>query len=357
MTKSTTHFSNSQELAIVETAVKTPPVVSAQKSLIVTHNTNVALTLTNTATTLNVAAWKEACDFKLDVYPTPRLNKGYLDDGVVTVSSTEYPSGLIVTAGYTTAVVGGLLIQTITFAAGGHGAVQKIVTMPHKQGTIMVTVNFTDVYAVAHTISQYIKSTGNPFILDLAPLKIDRSIALSVVVYFYGTAYTGSLADNLYVSANKIYGMMFAPVKLQFSCYNSLDTDSFSQPRVPSTSFSTIKSYIKKYAMFIADHCKPFGIDVDSWINFLAQGADYAIGMGWIAATSYNGLTEVRDLSLALVGTYSKILQGDFSDPSIPSHFVNQIEAMLAENVDISKILVLAAIWAIADDIVLEVSN
>lgn len=356
MTKSDVYFGRAQEIEIVESLTKTPPVMSAQKTDTIVHNTNVSLVLSNTSKILDVSQWVEAPDFLLKVYPLSRGNKAYLDNGGVT--QTEYLSGKRVTAGYTTGVIDSTLTTTVVFAASGYNCVEKVVLFPHKQGLYYVDLGFVDIGGVSHALTQYIKPDARPFVINLARYKVDRTISMSLTICFHSTTSTKGLEANAVVGSNIISGFMFDPVDCQICCFNSLDTDPITINRATSNSFDTLVSYIKRYSAFISQHPIPFSVPLDLWIDVLARGIDYAIAQGWATLSQYNNLSEIRDVSLRLVGMYSKIIAGDFSDPSIPTHFGKQIENMLqSDGTLLSNVLLYAAIWALCDDIVLEVSN
>lgn len=356
MTKSDVYFGAEQEVEFNESYTKTPPTISAIKTDSIIHNTNVTLELTNTSKTLDVSAWLEAPDFLLKVHPLPRGNKAYLENG--TVLQTEYASGKRVTTSYTTGVVGSELKTTVTFAANAFGAVQKFVVYPHRQGTFYIQIGFTDVGSVAHTIIIYMKPSSKPSVIDLARYKIDRSIAMTITVVFHDSASTHGLEDNVYIGSNIIYGFMTDPVEIQICCYNSLDTDAITVEKPKSVNYSTLLSYFTRYQSFLTQHPSPFSIPMINWLETLAIGADYAISQGWTTVAKFNNLDECRNYSLRLVGLYSKVISGDFTDPTIPDHFVRQIEAMLQSNgTTLNDVLLFAAIWALCDDITLEISN
>lgn len=356
MTKSTTYFGKRKTIKFAETLETVAPTIKAYNRITLVHNTNVSVNLIDTETTLDVTNWKECADFHLTVYPNARNNKAYIDDGVVTLSGTRYPSGLNVIAGYTTALVSGYQQTVITMTGGTYGSVEKMYAPPHQTNVYQVYVGFTDLYGVAHAIQQFIVPGRAGFYIDLKQMKLDRSIDLVVKVTFWNTTDTHGLEDNATILGANVYCYVFSPVVLQFGCYNSIDEIDFTQPFPYNAYYSSVHSYISKYKMFLVEHAGTFNQPVENWIDILTQGAAFAVDMGWMAVTEFDDLLEVRDYSFALVGLLSKCLAGNFDDVSIPSHFGDRMADLINSGNGAEGIALLAAIWALSDDLFLEVS-
>lgn len=357
MTKSDTYIGTAQEIINAENLAKTVPEIKAKFSMPTKHNGGATTsTLTTTEKTLDVSHWTEGADFLMAVYTIPRSRKAYSDDGVVTVSATHYNSGKVTIAGYTTAVTNGKLEIVITFSAGKFAGLEKITAYPHPHGTYYISIVFTDLAGVIHYVIQYVKPTDKNLVIDLKAFSIDRASALTITMCPWNTEDTKGPENNVTLVSPYFFVQLYQPIMLQFGSFNSLDVDSPAQGLSTTGSYTLVRSYIERFQAFINDHPKPYGIPISVWIDTLAKGAAYAIDKGWVDATKYNNMSEVLGFSKSLVGAYSKILTGEYeTDVSVPSHFSSLIEGFL-ESPNFLELLLVAAIWAICDDIALEVS-
>lgn len=354
MTKSDEYFGAGRKVLPAESLEIAVPEISAITQLNITHNTNVAVLLINTVKTANMSAWKEPCDFTLNLYCSPRNLKGYLDN---TLTCTSYPTGMFTVAGYTTGVVAPCtLSKKITLVAGKFGGVKRLLFEANRF-KYKVMMQFTDVYGVVQYPIFFMDNRMQ--YIDLRTYRIDRSIALTmtVVVMDVTAAGTGQLEIGQVSTPNIFYYGAADPIKIMFDMYNSIDEMSLTNPPVIDESIADqVYKYLLNYQNFLSVDCKVYEIPVEFWLKTLAKAASFAIGQGWKVSTEYNNLEECKMLSLSLSGCMSKISSGLFSaDITIPEHFVAAIENALAStSSNYGEILLAAALWAVADDVQIE---
>lgn len=357
MTRTDLYFGPEEEIRLAEHFSKTRPTIICRHAVALVHNTNVAVDIATNYSTLDVSNWQEGADFKLKIFPTPKLTKRFLDDSVVTVSCTEYPTGQSVVSGHTTAIVSAVMRTTVSLSAGAYLGVEKVFFFPNTQGTYRITIAFTDVYGISQTIAKTIRPDRPGYLFDTRVFRLDRSVACTITIYSADSTASDGTQENIQVTTSAYFQKINEPILLQFGSWNSLDESTFIEDFSSNSSnnYSVLNANMRRYTQFLAPHCATFEIPVERWVEMLVKAASYACDKGWISTSKFNNLREVRDFSLSLVALYSKLIAGNFNDVSIPSHFEALFEALL-ENGDAKGLLLGAAIWALADDLYLELS-
>lgn len=355
MTKSDTYFGPETEPEFRENLSAEVPEIKAHYTQYAVHNTNVSVTLTNTQTTVDVSTWVEPSDCVIKVYPVPRYGKRYYDDGVVTVSSTKWASGKITFAGYTTAIVSLTEGATLSFTASKFKAVKKLKFLPNPRYQYTAQVQFTDKAGVSHSLQVGCRPTDTPQIVDFAIFEIDRDAAMTVVLYWCATAATDGTEYNSVLASPSVSLKTLSPILIQVDMYNSIDKqDLLTKPYVSTSEQQAAEEVLRPFETFMSADAQVMSYPVQRWLSLLANAIAFSVKKGWTSYSDWDDLSEVRNLSKTLVGAFSAIMAGNLEDPLIPDHFARQIKSLLANN-DPSAFEV-AALWAVVDDTVLEVT-
>lgn len=286
---------------------------------------------------------QEAPDFKINVWPFPRLSAKTLT--LITLS----PAGLISAASFKSLTTFG---KILTFTDGTYGSLKKVVFPVYTYDyAVALTGN---IKGVATTYNIIIKSNGRPHMFDFRKFDIDGA-ALIIEIMFCSSKYA---PDNYYDddAANTSQVWTLEPITLLFDCYNSFDrfsTPSFAVS-ITEEALSGTAAQLSNYP-FLSAHAQRIGLEPIQYLRLLAKALHLRDNKGY--ATLSNEISDtdkVKRLSNNILAILSSIISGMSSyDITIPEHFQQWIEE---GHITQHNALIAAAVIAAVDDVVLETS-
>jgi hypothetical protein len=287
----------------------------------------------------------ETPDFKLLVYPFPRLA-----DAALGATVTATPFGKLSAASWKSIYY---YYKIITFTDGTYACLKSMVLVPMPYDYIVeVTGN---VSGVSNTYTVYMSASGTPRRVDLR--RFDASGANLVInIRFIDYQYTGMLTFITSDAGNYSICTSLEPLEIQFDVYNEFDKMSAPAFAV-SVSDDTIRGTIIQLSQyrFLGYDAERIGMELNQYLNLIAKALHFRDSKGYATITTeLSSQSKVKSLSGNIVAILSAMYTGLTAfDITIPEHFRQWIETGILVGQDA---LIAAAIIAATDDIVIEIS-